>query len=209
MNKASDQIKMRDGKEYSVWSAGAIGGGKVKVKTMKSFFVFDVESVGLHGEGFAVGGGVFLETGACPWGFEYSCPIDKAQGLHMDRAWVKRNLPILKITHPETKDVRMAFWNEWIKAKKSGAIMAADCLWPVEANFISACIKDDAQRLVDSPYPFLEIASFLAAAEMDPIGTYDRQPSELPKHNPYCDAMQSARMLATALERLEELKGKD
>ena len=28
------------------------------------FFVIDVESVGLHGEGFAVAGGVYLRNGA-------------------------------------------------------------------------------------------------------------------------------------------------
>ncbi len=34
------------------------------MKTEKLFFVFDVESIGLHGEGFAVGWVVVGETGA-------------------------------------------------------------------------------------------------------------------------------------------------
>lgn len=170
---------------------------------MKSFFVFDVESVGLHGEGFAVGGGVFLENGALRWGFCLACPIDEAEGLIADRQWVKENIPVLALTHHGTKGLRMDFWKYWEKAKRGGSIMAADCLWPVEANFISACIRDDAQRLADGPYPFLEIASFLQAAGMDPIGTYNRTSSELPKHNPYCDAVQSARILAVALANIK------
>jgi len=171
---------------------------------MNSYFVFDVESVGLHGEGFAVGGGVFLANGAIQWGFCLACPIDEAEGLDYDRSWVKRNVPVLDVTHHGTWGLRMAFWDHWMKAKREGSIMAADCLWPVEANFISACIRDDAQRLVDAPYPFLEIASFLQAAGMDPIATYDRTPSELPKHDPYCDAVQSARMLSVALAKIRQ-----
>ena len=40
------------------------------------FFVFDVESVGLHGEGFAVAGGVYTATGGTLWEFWLACPVD-------------------------------------------------------------------------------------------------------------------------------------
>jgi hypothetical protein len=175
---------------------------------MKSFFVFDVESVGLHGEGFAVGGGVYLENGAIRWGFSCACPMEEAKASDNDAViWCKDNIPVIAITHRTPKAVRSEFWNNWLKAKSQGAIMAADCLWPVEAGFVARAIYDDIDnRSKDGPYPFIDIASVLMSAGMDPIGMYDRTESEQPKHNPYSDAMQSARMLALALSRIGDME---
>ena len=49
---------------------------------------------------------------------------------------------------------------------------------------------------------FHEIASFMQAADMDPMATYEREESEKPAHEPLADARQSARLLATALRSL-------
>lgn len=166
---------------------------------MKSFFVFDVESIGLHGEGFAVGGGVYLDNGAVQWEFCFSCPPEKAEGLQSDRDWVDKNVPQIEITHRSPNQVRAVFWEAWKKARAGGAIMAAECMWPVEANFLEACIRDDGQRLETAPYPCHDISSMMLSAGMDPMKTYDRKPSELPKHNPLCDARQSAALLSVAL----------
>lgn len=164
-----------------------------------SFFVFDVESIGLHGEGFAVAGGVYLSNGSTQWEFCFCCPPDMAEGLLADRDWVHQNVPAIKITDADTYSLRLAFWNAWEKAKSEGAEMAAECLWPVESGFLSDCITDDAQRLKEAPYPIHEIASIMLAAGMDPMATYDRTYTELPKHNPLGDARQSARLLFQAL----------
>lgn len=170
---------------------------------MKSFFIIDAESIGLHGEAFAVAGGVYLENGAAQWEFCFCCPTNKAEGFSNDRQWVDRNVPAMEITHRDTYGLRLAFWQQWERAKAGGAEMAAECLWPVEARFLRDCITDDAHRLGDAPYPFHEIASVMLAAGMDPLGQYERTPSELPKHNPLSDARQSARLLATALAKLK------
>jgi hypothetical protein len=171
---------------------------------MKAFFVFDVESIGLHGEGFAVAGGVYLGNGAAQWEFRFCCPAEMAEGLLTDRDWVYKNVPVMEITHRNTLGLRMAFWSEWEKAKAWGAEMAAECLWPVEARFVQACIKDDAQRLSDAPYPFHEIASIMLSAGMNPMENYERKASELPKHEPLADARQSARLLSEALALLNQ-----
>lgn len=172
---------------------------------MKSYFVFDVESVGLHGEGFAVAGGVYLENGTAQWEFKYACSIDECTGSDEDRAWVKENVPALQECYDGPRQLRDAFWAMWMKAKSEGATMAADCLWPVEGGFVAACIKDDIDaRKWEGPYPFAEISSFLAAAGMDPLGKYDRTPSELPIHDPLADARQSARMLSIAIGKLNK-----
>lgn len=168
------------------------------------FFVFDVESVGLHGEGFAVGGGVYLSNGGAQWEFRLACPIAECAGNDDDRRWVKDNIPVIEETHRSPKAMRVDFWRQWVKAKKDGAVMAADCAWPVEANFVKACIADDPTRKSEGPYPFHEIASFLQAAGLDPLAKYDRTSSELPIHDPLADARQSARMLATAISNLQK-----
>lgn len=167
---------------------------------MKSYFVFDVESIGLHGEGFAVAGGVYLENGAVQWEFCFACPTTMAFGDPEDRKWVSKNVPAMEITHREPFSIRDAFWGEWIKAKSQGAEMAAECLWPVEARFLASCVGDDPlSRTWTGPYPFHDIASIMLAKGMDPKATYPRTPSEMPAHHPLSDARQSARLLSEAL----------
>lgn len=179
---------------------------KSKSVSHSPFFIFDVESIGLHGEGFAVAGGVYLSNGSVQWEFCFCCPMDKADGLQSDRDWVNRNVPVMDITHRDTYGLRLAFWKEWEKAKSSGAEMAAECLWPVEARFLKDCITDDAQRLPTAPYPFHEISSVMLAAGMNPMATYARTPSEMPCHNPLADSRQSARLLSEALARIGNYK---
>lgn len=169
---------------------------------MNSYFIFDVESVGLHGEGFAVAGGVYLENGSTQWEFCYACPIDECEGSEDDRKWVKENVPPMPETHRTPSGVRDAFWGAWMKAKTQGATMAAECAWPVEAGFLARCIHQDMEaRKWEGPYPLMEIASYMHAAGMDPMKTYERTPSEMPPHNPLGDARLSARLLAEALSK--------
>lgn len=169
---------------------------------LRSFFVFDVESIGLYGEAFAVAGGVYLENGAAQWEFFYACPPEAAKGTDDDRAWIAANLPLFKNTHRDPVGVRAAFWKAWERATKAGALMAGECVWPVEINFLRDGIAEAEDRRNISPYPLHEVASIMLAAGMDPMATYDRTPSELPKHNPLADARQSARLLSESLKKL-------
>lgn len=168
------------------------------------FFIFDVESVGLHGEGFAVAGGVYIGR-AAQWEFRFCCPQEAAQGDADDREWVKVHVPIMEITHRHPAGMREAFWSQWemAKAMYPGVTMAGECIWPVEAGFVAACIRQEiADRKWSGPYPFHEIASVMLAAGMDPMAKYEREESEKPEHEPLADARLSARLLATALARL-------
>ena len=165
----------------------------------KLFFVIDVESIGLHGDGYAVGGCILdLETGSRHSSFCISCEPWKAKGVQSDRDWIAANVPAITVTDESPRSLRDTFWREWesAKVKFPGIVMAAECGWPVEANFLEACIKDDEKnRRFSGPYPLHEIASFMQAAGMDPMATYERDIFEEPKHNPRCDALQSARLL--------------
>jgi len=176
------------------------------------FFVFDVESVGLHGEGFAVGWSVIqvkqdghrLRWHESAHGYE-ACHHDVAQGNRSDRAWIVEHVvPHLEAvnTSATPEQVRQRFWKAWLHWKERGAQLAADVAWPVEARFLNTCIDDaPASRTWEGPYPLIDIASVRLAVGLDPLGTEERRGDELPAHNPLADARQSARLLVEALQK--------
>lgn len=162
--------------------------------------VFDVESVGLHGEGFAVGF-VILEDGRVIASGSCACPLDAARGDASDRKWVQDNvtLPAQHVPRSSPREVREWFWGIWTRYKKDGAELWTDCGWPVEANFLSACIADEPLgRKWEGPYPLHDVALVIKAAGGDPLATNLREPGEEPAHNPLTDARQSARLLLEA-----------
>jgi hypothetical protein len=170
------------------------------------FMVFDVESVGLHGEGFAVGYVVIDADGntVAPDG-RYACLPRWAVGDSEGRAWIAEKCPEIPANCAYPRDVRAAFWRDWLGYKEQHAALVADFSWPVEARFLAACVDDEPDnegRPWQGPYPLHEIASFMVAAGLDPHGTYDRLPDE-PEHDPLGDARQSARKLVMALKKLK------
>ena len=176
--------------------------------TCSPFFVFDVESIGLHGQAFAFGGGIYTRYGEAIREFAVHCSPNRADGELRDREWVAANVSVLRNSEEvETpRAVRSMFWRLWVKAKAEwpDIVMAVECGWPVEARFLAACVADNAgDRCWNGPYPLHEIASMMLAAGMDPMATYDRLPGELPAHEPRADSRLSMRLLATALNILE------
>lgn len=169
--------------------------------------VFDVESVGLHGEGFAVGWTILNRAGEELGSGLYSCPLDAATGADSDREWVQANvMPHLGAPNCETpQQVRDAFWKEYQTLKATGPVeLWTDCGWPVEANFLTACVKDAPEdRNWEGPYPLLDVAVMLRAAGFDPIGNYGMRPDDEPAHNPLFDARQSARVLAMVEAKMQ------
>jgi len=169
------------------------------------FFVFDVESVGLHGEAYAVAGVVIDGSGTEHLAFKMAVNPAKCEGEDGDRKWIAENVPFIEVTHQESVKMRDSFWSLWLRAKGDypGIVMASECGWPVESRFLNSVI-DDARhdRNWDGPYPLHDVASVMLAAGMDPMATYDRLPNEEPKHCPLADSRQSARLLLEALNTL-------
>lgn len=168
------------------------------------YLVFDVESVGLHGGAFAYGYVVLdAKDGrevAC--GLSWCDPNGVAHGGADDREWVKNHIP------PLDEDARLGaawelrdrFWEVWQVWAAKGAWIVADCPWPVEARFLLSCVADDpTARAWQGPYPLIDVASVRLANGLDPLGTDERFPDELPMHNPLADARQSARLLRQSL----------
>jgi hypothetical protein len=132
----------------------------------------------------------------------YACPPEVAAGSEEGRIWVAQNCPPIRSNCPTPREIRNRFWRDWLVFKERGAVLVADCQWPVEARFLIACIDDaPEERGWSGPYPLHELASFMVAAGMDPMATYDRHPEE-PMHHPEGDARQSARLLMEALGKL-------
>jgi hypothetical protein len=170
-------------------------------------FTLDCESNGLYGQVFAIGYSVRdAEGNVLERGYAGADPsLYKDLGI-LD-PWVEANvLPHLPPhTHQTAYDVRQWFWPIWMRWKAMGAKLYADCAYPVEAGFLADCVRDDeASRQWDGPYPFHEIASFLAAAGMDPLAVYDRLHEEEPRHHPEADSLQSGRLLFEAKRLLRQ-----
>ncbi len=176
------------------------------------YFVFDVESIGLHGEGFAVGYVVVdsvgreLETGL------FSCPPATAVGTDTDRAWVAQNVPPLALTHSTPAQVRAAFWQAWLRWRETtlsnGAIyMVADCAWPVEARFLNACV-DDAGAAAHwlGPYPLLDVSTLASVLTITSGSAPEllRTADMHPPHHPLADARHSARAWVALMARVGE-----
>lgn len=172
--------------------------------------VFDVESVGLHGEAFSYGFSVVSTVNSSRMGVaevafgKVSCAKGLAKGTLDNHKWVEANCKVDLPICPSLPQMRQAFWDNWMYWKAQGAMLAADVPWPVEATFLSACVADDPEaREWQGPYPMLDIASIRMAAGLDPLGIEERvNEDELPAHDPLADSRQSARLLLEALDKL-------
>lgn len=155
----------------------------------------DVESIGLHGEGFAVGWVVVNAAGEPQEAQCWSCPPNSAEGSTSDRAWVAANVPPLAVTHGSPTALRAAFWSAWLGWRERGAWLVADCPWPVEANFLSACVRDQGPSAHwKGPYPLLDVSTLVMASGRDPRAEGERSTeAERPAHDPLADAYHSIR----------------
>lgn len=173
----------------------------------KYYMVFDVESVGLHGEGFAVGWVVIDEKGKEVDSDIAACRHEACFGSEKNKKWVSENVPFISKEFNHTCEVRDYFWKAWKRWKKNGAQLFADCAWPVEARFLAKCVDDDPEsREWEGPYPLHDIASYTMPLGNDPLATHERLPSEMPVHNPLCDARQSARILFESFHFRDEVQ---
>lgn len=165
------------------------------------YMIFDCESVGLHGETFAVAWVVVDHEGKRIASAAYSCSPDAARGDEEWRTWARENVTLPPVGSKRTpREVRREFWEAWVYAETRGATLWADCCWPVEARFLLDCVDDDPEsRQGQGPYPLHDIATLRLAAGLDPLVAEPRRPEENPAHNPQCDAIYSARLLLAAV----------
>lgn len=176
----------------------------MKLTSQSKLFVFDVESIGLRGEAFAVG---FVVASGSNILVRHTLAIDRrlASGNADDRAWCDKGIPDIPANCSSAYDLRVQFWSAWKTFKANGAIMCAEVAWPVETGFLSACAQLDGNEH-HGPYPLVDVSSVMLAAGMDPMAAYPRLDGEIPVHDPLADATQSHRLLIEALKKLEGLR---
>ena len=165
--------------------------------------VFDVESVGLHGEGYAFGYVVHkTSTGEQVEEGIITCPSALAVGDASGREWIQKHVdPHLPFPVEQTPhEVRTLAWQVLTRWSVRGAVIFVDWGWPVEARFLARCVDDDLRRkTMISPIQEIATVVELAGAGEDSA----RRPEELPLHNPLSDARHSLRILLQALARLQ------
>lgn len=164
------------------------------------WLVFDVESVGLFGDPFAVGWVIIDKDGKEIQSDWKGCSYRKVSGTKKDFEWCFLNIP---------KEVRMGNMNTTLQRKNDildiyyhfGAILTihgprcsiiSDCPFPVESKFLLNVEKYNSNFI--SPYPLYDVATALAVLGKDPTANYPRRANE-PLHHPLGDARQSARIL--------------
>lgn len=171
------------------------------LKDTPYFMVFDVESIGLHGEAFAVGWVVVDRQGTMVTEGLLSCDPAGCMGTDTNREWVAAEVPALEQNCVNATRLRNEFWEIWRTWADKGAVLVADCAWPVETQFMSDIVQDyQEEREWKGPYPLYDLASILFVLGVDPLMITERQANELPAHNPLTDARQSARQLISALD---------
>jgi hypothetical protein len=167
----------------------------------------DVESVGLHGRGFAAAyvvvdplqGWKELEAAI------FATRATPEMGTPGNLEWVQKNVMLGALEVHQVfntpAEVCEAFWVAWRRWKKEReAALLADHPWPVEGHFLNACV--DAQfpaREWEGPYPLLDITTACILAD---VRRLERTGLELPEHNPLADARHSVRRLRYAMVRL-------
>ena len=173
----------------------------------RHIMVFDVESIGLHGEGFAVSWCILdLETGSISELQTHACDTALAVGLNDDRNWVTNNVPALATNCNSPKEVRAKFWQTWLHWRNQNALLAADAAWPVETNFLSACINDiGPSEHFSGPYPLIDIDALASCSGQRFTKNLIRLPHELPLHDPAADTQFSARRLLSLLTGLSSI----
>lgn len=179
-------------------------------------FIFDVESIGLHGEAFSVAGGIYPTQvdakdlkGVISGRDEFHFAIDRGSvcGDAYDRAWVDNNVPDAAPGYmcSTALELRKKFWDQMCSAKDAAddpLFIAADCCWPVEANFLSRCVVDHIEgRKFTGPYPLLDISTVAAIVGFDEFSDVPRNDREI-LHHPLWDVRYSARKLAHCLALL-------
>jgi hypothetical protein len=157
-------------------------------------FIFDVESDGLYGEGFAFGCIVVKDNEI----IEKFSVISKTE---IKEKWVIDNvLPNLEDkdfdkTVETNKELRNEFYKYYCKTKEKYKAIEfySDCNFPVETNFLADIARDDLNnRAFNMPFPLIDIATS-KNIDINRKENYEKETGKrLREHNPVDDCIASA-----------------
>jgi hypothetical protein len=168
------------------------------------YFILDVESIGLHGEGYAAAYAVFDLQGRELEANTFACDPTNAVGDASDRAWVAKNVPPISVNCRNPHDIQRNILQAWVVWQLKGAALCADCTWPVESNFLSAAIagrieSDGEPAKWLGPYPVIDISTLRMVTMQSKRSLPERDLALHPEHHPMADVRYSAKVLFNAL----------
>lgn len=172
-------------------------------KVFDLMMVFDVESIGLHGEAYAVGWTIIENGHEVDFGHAATHPDNalpsmsaSPESIQNSRKWLQDNVEVPSINASTTLEVREAFWREWTKIKNKGGSLWSEVNWPVESNFLSACIEDNhEEREWNGPYPLFDIGNLRRIMNISPATVVFKSWHAGRPHNPLFDCRQSAKYI--------------
>lgn len=182
-----------------------------KCKKEKNTFMFDVESIGLYGAGFAFSAVVADKKGKIIDSASYSClteeVIKELNKLEFFTTGEGKEIitECKKLNQVNSlKELRNKFYNFYMKYKDNCDIYS-DCNYPVETNFLADVANDDLEiRQWNMPFPLLDVVHKVSP-EVDRVEYYTRKnayyilqdvANRKPiKHNPYWDCVCSLYLL--------------
>jgi hypothetical protein len=175
------------------------------------YFVLDVESIGLHGEGYAAAYAVFDLQGHELEANTFACDPMHAAGDATDRAWVAKNVPSIDINCRNPQEVQSNILQAWLAWQPKGAALCADCTWPVESNFLSATIANRILAYGEvakwlGPYPVIDVSTLRMILMQCKRPLPERDLLTHPEHQPLADVRYSAKVLFNALLGLPSAK---
>lgn len=135
----------------------------------KELFFVDAETDGLYGTFLSIAVIVIdyegNELDRHYWGINQ-------KNLVVHSEWVRRNvIPIMgeyEVCQDED-ELLDKFWQVW-KNHQKDAYAIADVCYPVESTLFQKCVlKDKEKRVMDGPFPLLDLSSILLAKGIDPL----------------------------------------
>lgn len=174
-------------------------------------FMLDVENNGVHGLPFSVAY-VLKDISEKTLSEGIRTLSSLPPGTPKDTKWCQENilshlplgedLPDGSSTPQGLAKFLAEAWRDANLAYPGEVVMAADVAYPVETTYLEGIRRyTPVARIFDEfpIYPLIDLAPMLYAMGEDGLGTFKRQPDELPAHNPLHDARQSARIMVEVL----------
>jgi hypothetical protein len=165
--------------------------------------IFDVESDGMYGQGFAIGYIILDDKNNI---IKYDSIKSREE---IKNEWVKENvLPNLKTikTVDTNKELRTIFYN--VLQENKDCEIWSDVNFPVETNFLSDIAKDDIDDMAfNMPYPLKDISTIVIVnvSRKDVFNNklfsryeqliHSKNVYEIKEHNPLHDCVASAYVL--------------
>ena len=123
--------------------------------------------------------------------------------LDEDAAWVEEHVMPVQRKYVQVNkssvfglvgDMLDALWGDWSEWRDKGAVMVADCPFPVESRALHTMTQETGRP---TPYPVLDVMTARVVRGLPT--TADRLHGELPAHHPVADARQSIRLFLETL----------